>query len=593
MTDFEFKDSQTGWAGGSNTSCEGIVIKTTNGGMTWFEIATKRCPPNLLYDKRTDRLWQPSGLDYNGGLWYSDDEGATWLEADKRAFSHIAMSETGNMLLGGAQILTSTYPPTHFMYSEDGVSWKESSLQSEGYSICNSGGIIVAIARDAFDQCSLVQSLDNGETWTTINGSIDSVGRPVQIAANTCFLYLQSNKGFFKSDNNGVTWIRIGDVSTTFGKFHLQENVAYLPRRAFNDNAWEPAELWRYIEPVELAVQNPLVIQSCEIDTLVTLTYNSDCFKGELLSAEIIQPSDRFTLGSLSLPQDVSGDFSIPFSYSSLAPGSTDNASLKLRFRAGAYIFDTVISITAQSGAGASSVGFVTRVSNASPKHGEKTVVGIYPTEAASARGLNEVTFDVSYHDDLFRFEQISGSYQPSVTNKTLTTGTITLPISISATDITLEPNVPIAEIELTAMLTDTTSTDITISNVMLNGGDQDFARCMLALEESTGAELSVSLRCGDPLIQRVMRGQQAIEIKSINPNPASGKITVDYESKLSGGVTLAVYSVSGVLVHEEVLASDRGDAAVQIDASVWASGAFTIVLKSGEEEARGGVIKN
>jgi hypothetical protein len=78
----------------------------------------------------------------------------------------------------------------------------------------------------------------------------------------------------------------------------------------------------------------------------------------------------------------------------------------------------------------------------------------------------------------------------------------------------------------------------------------------------------------------------------SVHPNPTNGNITIDYESKLSGAVTLSVFSVGGVLVHEEVLAADRAARAVQLDASGWAGGAYTIVLKSGEEEARGAVIK-
>jgi hypothetical protein len=86
---------------------------------------------------------------------------------------------------------------------------------------------------------------------------------------------------------------------------------------------------------------------------------------------------------------------------------------------------------------------------------------------------------------------------------------------------------------------------------------------------------------------------QGGISINSIYPSPTHDKITIKYESKLSGAVTLSVYSVNGVLVHEEVLAADAAQKPLQLDASGWASGAYTIVLKSGEEEARGSVIKN
>jgi photosystem II stability/assembly factor-like uncharacterized protein len=85
---------------------------------------------------------------------------------------------------------------------------------------------------------------------------------------------------------------------------------------------------------------------------------------------------------------------------------------------------------------------------------------------------------------------------------------------------------------------------------------------------------------------------EKAIEIKSINPNPTQGSITIDYESKLKGAVTLTVYSVDGVRVHEQVIASDP-QKPLQLETSGWSSGAYTIVLKCGESEARGGVVKN
>jgi hypothetical protein len=78
-----------------------------------------------------------------------------------------------------------------------------------------------------------------------------------------------------------------------------------------------------------------------------------------------------------------------------------------------------------------------------------------------------------------------------------------------------------------------------------------------------------------------------------IYPNPTNGNITIDYESKLSGAETLSVYSVDGVLVHEEIVALASAGKPIKLDASGWASGAYTIVLKSGENEARGSVIKN
>jgi hypothetical protein len=76
----------------------------------------------------------------------------------------------------------------------------------------------------------------------------------------------------------------------------------------------------------------------------------------------------------------------------------------------------------------------------------------------------------------------------------------------------------------------------------------------------------------------------------SITPNPTNGKLTIDYESKLSGEVMLSVYSVNGVVMHQEVIHS--AGKPIQLDTSGWPSGAYAIVLRSGDDEARGSVIK-
>ncbi len=588
---FAFKDSLLGWAAGSNAGCTGFAMRTRDGGLTWSSIGEGFCPSGLFYHHASSRLFMSNSITPRG-LLYSTDEGDTWIEVDQRGFGAPSLSNDGTLILPGIGF---SVPYSPFMYSRDGVTWHESNFQGLSARACNYRDEDYALAQTNDYRNVLIKSTDHGVTWNeVIKLDGDLRVHTAFLTSNNCGLYMQTYYATFRSRDAGLNWENIGSIgSWRWGQLTSQQNMIYCPRIGLRGDSIVPAELWRYIEPVELTVQNPLVFESCEIDTSVTLTYNADCFEGELISAEIIQPSDRFTLGNLSLPQDVSGDFSIPFHYSSLGPGATDNASLKLRFRAGAYIFDTVISITAQSGAGGSSVGFTTRVSNASPKTSERVTVGIYPTKAVTSLGLKEISFDLSYQDDIFQFNSINGPQQPAITNQTLSAGLITMPIVINASDMTLDPNVPITEIELTTTVTELTSTAVTLANVKLNGGDQEYALCKLALEASTSAGVTVALQCGDESMRRLMRGEKAIAIKSINPNPTNGNITVDYDSKLSGAVTLSVYSVGGVLVHEEVLAADRPALPLQLDASGWPSGAYTIVLKSGEDEARGGVIKN
>jgi photosystem II stability/assembly factor-like uncharacterized protein len=574
-----FKDSMVGWAGGYGLSTGGILFRTVDGGSTWNEIPTTLKVASMLWHKQSQLLitahWETPILG-------SSDLGDSWFSLDSAHAIGLTSDSTGNLIISGTYFATG-------LQSYDGRRWERVSKEGESFQSAYARDAFYSVHEGGSNFYKVMKSVDKGKTWNTLSSFDPLIGDPTGvIAGNDCAMYMQSTMGVFRSSDEGVTWTSIGEQLMPYDcRFQLTNNVLYAAN-------WElyKSTLWRYVEPFDLTLPSEYTLKGCDADTSIKIVFNEGCSQAQLLQASLEQPDNCFRLGPLQLPLQLNGEYSIPLSYSSCGR-QTENATLHLRIRIGELIIDSAIKLSGTLGKEWMSVGFTARLSNATPKHGEKTVVGIYPTKAASSRGVNELTFDVSYIDDLFRFEQISGSYQPSVANKTVSSGRITLPISIRAADITLDPNVPIAAIELTTLLTDTTSTDINISNVILNGGDQDFARCMLALEQSTGTEFSITLQCSDPLIQRVIRGEKAIAIISINPNPTNGSITIDYESKLSAAVTLSVYSVNGVLVHEEVLALDLAGKPIKLDASGWASGAYTIVLKSGEEEARGSVIKN
>jgi hypothetical protein len=586
LTNFTFKDSLVGWTGGSGAwsasrGCYGVIYVTSDGGENW-KLVDSSCIADIHYDKYSNRVYTAG--DAQDGLTTSTDDGVSWQTLSNKQFSTVASNQKGAFVASGWPEPPRSSP---FLYSTNGLSWFPSNVFGGTSQLALKGGEFFSILFWGSNGHRVIKSADGGRNWTEVTQLVgDLEGNSGVLGANTCYLYTQTFQNFYRSSDDGLTWQVLGNMGNSPGtRFYTMQNVVYVPKQTTSN----VVELWQYVEPTQLIVPNKIDLLGCKEDTTILLKYLSECFEGVLLEARVISPTNRFTLGSMSLPQSVSGEFAIPLHYSSSVPGATDNASLKIRFRAGAYTFDTVIAITANSGAGASKVGFELRPTNTSPKPGELTTIGVYPTAATTSAELTDLSFDLSYYDDLFALKSVRSAsgvnFTPSVVS-----GKQTAAITLSSPDIKLDPNTSVAEIDLEARLTDTVSSDVTISNIKLNNGDADYARCKLSLDESNGTALSVTLACGDPLIQRVIRGERAIAIKSIAPNPTNGKLTIDYESKLSGEVMLSVYSVNGVVMHEEAIHSSGKP--IKLDTSGWPSGAYTIVLRSGDDEARGSVIK-
>ena len=105
--------------------------------------------------------------------------------------------------------------------------------------------------------------------------------------------------------------------------------------------------------------------------------------------------------------------------------------------------------------------------------------------------------------------------------------GTETLPITITGNNISLDSLQAIASLKFLAMVTKTMQTPITMSNLQLNGGDQNFANCILSAD-TTNSTFNLIAVCGDSTLSKFMNGILPMKIISLRPNPAQDEIIID-----------------------------------------------------------------
>ena len=252
----------------------GGVWKTTNGGITWKPIfdsqnvasigAITLAPsdPNIIYigtgepDLRSD-------LSTGNGMYKSSDAGATWQHLgldDSRQIARIVIDpHDANIVLVAA--LGHAYGPNSergvFKSVDGGKTWKKSLFIDD-----QSGAIDLAsdpdnprtiyaamwhVQRPPWSQYqpnngggAIYRSTDEGETWSQLSG----VGLPqgdwgrvgIRAAAGGARLYaLIDNKdaklaGFYRSDDAGANWSRVGTDPRILGRLWYFGEVAIDPK---------------------------------------------------------------------------------------------------------------------------------------------------------------------------------------------------------------------------------------------------------------------------------------------------------------------------------------------------------------------------
>jgi len=336
------------------------------------------------------------------------------------------------------------------------------------------------------------------------------------------------------------------------------------------------------------ASQIKLLTSGCSsVDSIITFSFFDSCSnsQAELVNA-VLQGSNNFSFSSPSaIPRTIHPDDSLLVSYN---PNSStaDTASLHLRFHLGWKDFDTVIMLTGAGRIPKENVQFIPSLSANAVSAGSSVDILIKPNKPISGRALQSISFDLNYNSDLLDGGKI---FSTGIPGASITVGpeknpspSIPLPklrareIVVTGNDLSLDPNIAIADLKFMAMVTDTTSTPITISNLKLNDGDLNYQNCILSADTSATNFTEVYL-CGDSTLSKYLRTGNILSITSIHPNPAQDEVEIELHSAIRQDVNLEVFDALGARVFSMMQNITGGANTIHFDTKGLSAGVYLV----------------
>jgi photosystem II stability/assembly factor-like uncharacterized protein len=296
---------------------------------------------------------------------------------------------------------------------------------------------------------------------------------------------------------------------------------------------------------LQLILSDTLLLASAGCDSSNDVLYFSlddSCTgqSGNLVSVAI--PSPDFKINSSSFP----ASDSLVVTYTG---SGNERTPMLLHFSIGGYDYDTIVYLLGTGSGQRDSVAFIASLTNNNVPAEKAIEYLVTPSKAVSGKNLSEMAFDVILDEDLLEVRGVSAPSGLGLSDvKTAQpNGVVTHHITLTGTDIALDPASPIIKFDLFTYITDTKSTPIALSNLKLNGFDPDYERCTLSAT-SQDMTFTLALLCGDRTIVDFMRhGRIALDITSIRPNPTRDEVTVEIVAE--GAVTIGIYDALGKLV--------------------------------------------
>ena len=574
---FTFKNSMEGWfGGGSDTG----FYKTTDGGDSWVISIPYPIAYEIFYVPLTDKVILTGGTNGGLGIAFSDS-----------IHGIISANENGNSL-------------STLRYTTDaGVSWQSTTELNEEYQPIGIKGTLTFYALREFTAganpspiAALDISNDGGATWKKIyqyhnTDPYFSVTGTLQY--NKFGIYFQTvpdtSEGIMMSEDGGYTFHSIcGPTNAADTRFYVRDCFMYagdkygglwLNTTGIGSNS-TPQIVFNKLEI-------PQAVLGCrQIDSAITFTFFDSCANTQAkLDTAFMSGSANFSFSSPSaIPRTIHPNDSLIISYnpSSIQP---DTAQLHLRFHLGWKDFDTVVSLFGAGRIPKETVRFVPSSAIYSAQAGNFVDISYLPNKNISGRGLNSVSFDLTFNGDLLDYIGVQNA-NPLITvtagTPVFSSGTDTLPITITGNNILLDSLQTIVSLKFRAMVTKTMQTPITMSNLQLNGGDQNFANCILSAD-TTNSTFNLIAVCGDSTLSKFMNGILPMRIISLRPNPAQDEIEIDLESPVKQDATLEIYDALGA---KELTVSKNlpsGSSSVTLDTRALSSGVHVLTILSSQ----------
>lgn len=222
---------------------------------------------------------------------------------------------------------------------------------------------------------------------------------------------------------------------------------------------------------------------------------------------------------------------------------------------------------------------------------GDTITIGLYAeSDVPISFGLRNITFLLNFNGDLLTVisptSLIPGmAIIPGLSRRTLPSKLESQTyVFYGAPFITFRANQPIAEFTFAVSLTDTTTTPLYLSDIVLNSNEPDYAKCTLGIITSqTSAELT--LLCGDSTLREFLRSGSVIglRIAPTFPNPITWQshfqATLPFSSAIEQRVRLTIIDQRGSVVKTMTSTASKGENSLTLDASGLASGAYHFAI--------------
>jgi len=211
--DVFFIDENIGWSVGFN----GFIIKTTDGGNTWFSQSNTSISDETLYGVAATDANNVYVTGSNDAILRSTNGGNTWtlhppVFGNSTNYRSVYFPPTGTGLIGFAvghrnRIIKTTDGGATWMPAYDG------GTTNQLWAIDFDSSVMIGLACGA--NGTLLRTTDGGATWNTVTGLPNTIFYSVRFGSDNV-AYLSGNSGYIlKSTDAGATWTELGHRFTT------------------------------------------------------------------------------------------------------------------------------------------------------------------------------------------------------------------------------------------------------------------------------------------------------------------------------------------------------------------------------------------
>jgi hypothetical protein len=587
-------------------------MRTLDGGNTWDSLPIRQIFSGSNFNPNNNLLIA-NGTDYKTNIPYrslSKDNGDSWTNVPliNESRYNIYFFDSLSGFETGIENGNSPYPTYINRTTDGGWTWTPSIKK---YESCWSG-VAIQNTKIGFicsrESKSILRTLDGGATWDTVHQFIDT-SISGTIVGDLCHLYVQTSfsyreginedkYGLFESIDQGKTWSKVAHIGAQpYYGMYFQNNVLFVSYRGDQNTPVTPNALWRY----QLPPNKPTIItddivlsgKQCElIDTILSIAAINQC-DGEkvVLDTLFTTGSSAFKITHKGNGREIYWD-TLGIQYTP-SVASEDICQIHLRFRLKGNTFDTIITLTGKNILPRQEIELIPVIIANNLVAGKEADCNIYSSNTIQDRGLNKVTFDMTYDNDLLEVVSIAAQSGISATYTApiVTNNIAQLPISISANNMIIDSLLPLITVKFRTYLTDTTISTLELSSIQLNNDDPDYKNCTLSATGNSTTFTQASV-CGDSSIRAFMVTGKLIDILSIRPNPANEDVTIDFNSSIKGHATLQIIADIGDVSFEENLEVAQNQNSHEVSLSSLQRGTFFIRLQIGKDVVTGKFVK-